>query len=396
MTKDEIMKLDGEYLTHIYGRLPLAPDYGKNATVYEGDGTKYIDFTAGIGVNSIGVANEEWCKAVSEQLGKIQHISNYYYSEPTGRLAETIVKTSGMNSVIFSNSGAEANEVAIKVARKYSYDKYGENRSTIITLVNSFHGRTVTTLSATGQDVFHKYFFPFTEGFVYVPANDMNALKAALDGSVCAVMCEAVQGEGGVNVLDADYVKELRSVCDEKDILLVFDEVQTGIGRTGALYAHTHFGVKADIFTLAKGLGAGLPIGAAVLGEKCKNVMGPSDHGSTFGGNPAVCAGANVVMKTVTADGFLDEVNAKGEYIKNAVKSFGFSCIKEVRGKGLMIGVQVTVPHKDIVKKCLSKGLMLLTAGADVLRMLPPLTISYAEIDEGLSILKSVLAEASN
>ena len=206
-------------------------------------------------------------------------------------------------------------------------------------------------------------------------------------------MCEAVQGEGGVNILDADYVKELRAICDEKDILLVFDEVQTGIGRTGALYAHTHFGVKADIFTLAKGLGAGLPIGAAVLGEKCKGVMNPSDHGSTFGGNPAVCAGANVVMKTVTADGFLDAVNAKGEYIKNAVKSFGFPCIKEVRGKGLMIGVQVTVSHKDIVKKCLSRGLMMLTAGKDVLRMLPPLTISYEEIDEGLNILKSVLAE---
>lgn len=396
MDKKEIMELDGEYLTPIYGRLPLAPAYGKNATVYEGDGKKYIDFTAGIGVNSIGIANGEWIRAVSEQLGKIQHISNYYYSEPTARLAEQIVKTGGMKSVIFSNSGAEANEAAIKVARKYSFDKYGEGRSKIITLTDSFHGRTVTTLAATGQDVFHKYFFPFTEGFVYVPANDTEAIKSALDGSICAVMCEPVQGEGGVNILDAEYVKELRRICDENDVLLIFDEVQTGMGRTGALYAHTHFGVNADIFTLAKGLGAGLPIGAAVLGEKCKDVMHAGDHGSTFGGNPAVCAGAGVVMKTLTADGFLEGVNEKGEYIRNAVKGFNAPCVKDVRGLGLMIGIQVTVSHKEIVKKCLSRGLMLLTAGKDVLRMLPPLTVSYEEIDEGLKILESVLKEAVN
>ncbi len=392
MNKDEIIKLDSEYLTHIYGRIPLAPEYGKNATVYENDGKKYIDFTAGIGVNSIGIANEVWCRAVSEQLGKIQHISNYYYSEPTVMLAKTLVKTSGMNNVIFSNSGAEANEAAIKVARKYSYDKYGTGRSTVITLINSFHGRTITTLSATGQDVFHKYFFPFTEGFVYVPANDISALNDALDGSVCAIMCEVIQGEGGVNILEEEYVKEVRSLCDEKDILLIFDEVQTGIGRTGTLYAHTHFDVKADIFTLAKGLGAGLPIGAAVIGEKCKDVMKPGDHGSTFGGNPAVCAGANVVMKTLLSEGFLDQVNEKGDYIRNTVKNFGFSCIKEVRGMGLMIGIQITLSHKDICKKCLSEGLMILTAGKDVLRMLPPLTISYEEIDNGLDILKSVLS----
>ena len=299
-----------------------------------------------------------------------------------------------MKYAIFQNCGAEANEAAIKVARKYSFDKYGEGRHTIITLVNSFHGRTITTLAATGQDVFHNYFFPFTEGFRYVPANDIDALKAALDGSVCAIMCEAVQGEGGVNILDADYVSAVAKICEEKDILLIFDEVQTGIGRTGKLFAHSHFDCKPDVVTLAKGLGAGLPIGCALLGEKCADVLHPGDHGTTFGGNPAVCAGANVVLDTVLSDGFLDSVNEKGEYIKNKILSFGLDCVKEVRGKGLMIGVQVTVSHKETVKKALEKGLMLLTAGKDVIRMLPPLNISYEEIDEGLEILHSLLSAA--
>lgn len=394
MNKEEIIALDSEYIAHTYGRLSLVPESGKGSTLIDKDGKKYIDFTSGIGVNSLGIAPKEWADTVSAQLLKIQHISNYYYSEPTAKLAKTLVTESGMKYAIFQNCGAEANEAAIKVARKYSFDKYGSGRSNIITLVNSFHGRTITTLAATGQDVFHNYFFPFTEGFKYVPANDIEALNAALDGSVCAIMCEAVQGEGGVNILDADYVSALAKTCEEKDILLIFDEVQTGIGRTGKLFAHTHFDCNPDVVTLAKGLGAGLPIGCCLIGEKCADVLHPGDHGTTFGGNPAVCAGANVVLDTVLSDGFLDSVNEKGEYIKNKILSFGLDCVKEVRGKGLMIGVQVTVSHKETVKKALEKGLMLLTAGKDVIRMLPPLNISYAEIDEGLAILHDLLKEA--
>ena len=394
MNRSEIMELDSEYIAHTYGRLPLAPAYGKNATLTDTDGKEYIDFTAGIGVNSLGIAPDSWIKAVTDQLGKIQHVSNYYYSEPTSVLAKKLVTAAGAKKVIFQNSGAEANEVAIKAARKYSYDKYGEGRFKIVTLLSSFHGRTVTTLAATGQDVFHKYFFPFTEGFDYAQANDLEALNSKLDGTVCAVMCEVVQGEGGVNILDTDYVKAVKDICEKNDILLIFDEVQTGIARTGKIFAHEHFGVKPDLFTLAKGLGGGLPIGACVLGEKVESVFGAGDHGTTFGGNPAVCAGANAVMDTVSETDFLASVTEKGEYIKNKVSSWALPCVKEVRGLGLMIGIDVTVSHKDAVKKCLEKGLMILTAGKTVLRMLPPLTITYAEIDKGLAILKDVLTEA--
>ena len=391
MNTNEIIALDKEFIASTYGRLSLVPDHGKNATLIDGDGKEYIDFTAGIGVNSIGIAPKEWSDAVYAQLNKIQHISNYYYSEPTSILAEKIVKASGAKKVIFQNSGGEANEVAIKVARKYSFDKYGLGRHKIITLVNSFHGRTVTTLAATGQDVFHNYFFPFTEGFVHVPANDTEALKKELDGTVCAIICEAVQGEGGVNILAPEYIAEIKNICEKNDILFIFDEVQTGIARTGKLFAHTHYGIAPDVFTLAKGLGGGLPIGACVLGEKCQSVFAPGDHGTTFGGNPAVCAGANVVFDTVSTEEFLESVKAKGEYIRSTAKSWNIPCVSAVRGMGLMIGVEVTVSHKDAVKKCLENGLMMLTAGKNVLRMLPPLTITYDEINKGLEILKNIL-----
>lgn len=396
MNSNEIIALDKEYIASTYGRLPLAPDHGKNATLTDADGKEYVDFTAGIGVNSIGIAPKEWADAVSAQLNKIQHISNYYYSEPSAVLAEKIIKTSGAKKVIFQNSGGEANEVAIKVARKYSFDKYGLGRHKIVTLVNSFHGRTVTTLAATGQDVFHNYFFPFTEGFAYVPAGDTEALKKELDGTVCAIMCEAVQGEGGVNVLSDEYVAFIKKICDNNDILFIFDEVQTGIARTGKIFAHQHHNLTPDVFTLAKGLGGGLPIGACVLGEKCEKVFNPGDHGTTFGGNPAVCAGANVVMDTVCTPDFLNSVNEKGEYIKTKIASWNLPVVKEIRGLGLMIGVSVSISHKEAVKKCLENGLMMLTAGKDVLRMLPPLTISYEEIDKGLVVLKDVLSSYSN
>ena len=391
MNSNEIIGLDKEYIAATYGRLNLVPDHGKNATLVDKDGREYIDFTSGIGVNSLGIAPTEWAEAVYSQLCKIQHISNYYYSEPSSALAKKIADASGMKKVIFQNSGAEANEAAIKVARKYSYDKYGEGRSKIITLVNSFHGRTVTTLSATGQDVFHKYFFPFTEGFAYVPAGDLEALNKELDNTVCAIMCEVVQGEGGVNILDGDYIKKLREICDNNDILLIFDEVQTGIARTGKIFAFQNYEATPDVMTLAKGLGGGLPIGACVLGEKTEAVLGAGDHGTTFGGNPAVCAGANVVMDKACSPDFIKEVNEKGEYIKSTVKSWGVPCVTDVRGLGLMIGIEVSISHKDTVKKCLENGLMMLTAGKNVLRMLPPLTISYEEIDTGLKILKKIL-----
>ena len=393
MNKNEIIGLDKDYIAQFYGRMNLAPVGGKNATVIDADGSEYVDFTSGIGVNSLGICDENWVAAVTSQLGKIQHLSNYYYSEQTGLLAEKLVKASGMKRAFFCNSGAEANEGAIKVARKYSYDKYGEGRNVIICLTNSFHGRTLTTLAATGQDVFHQFFFPFTEGFVFVPINDIEALKDAVNPKICAIMCEPVQGESGVNPLTVDYANALKNICEANDLLLIFDEVQTGIGRTGEVFAFQGLGITPDVCTLAKGLGGGLPVGAVILGEKCESTFGASHHGTTFGGNPVVAAGANEVMKRVTAPDFLASVREKGDYIRKTVSEWGYKTVTDVRGKGLMVGVQVTVSHKEVAKKCLENGLMILTAGKDVVRMLPPLTISYDEINKGLEILKKVLAE---
>ena len=393
MNKNEIIGLDKDYIAQFYGRMELAPVCGKNATVVDADGKEYVDLTSGIGVNSLGVCDEGWTKAVIAQLGKIQHMSNYYYSEQTGLLAEKLVKSSGMKRAFFCNSGAEANEGAIKIARKYSFDKYGEGRNRIICLTNSFHGRTLTTLAATGQDVFHQFFFPFTEGFDFVAINDVQALKDAVNPRVCAIMCEPVQGESGVNPLTVEYANALKQICEENDLLLIFDEVQTGIGRTGEVFAFQGLGVTPDVCSLAKGLGGGLPIGAVILGEKCENTFAPGQHGTTFGGNPVVAAGANEVMKRVSDPAFLASVREKGEYIRKTGAGWGFKCVTDVRGKGLMIGVQVTCGHKDVAKACLANGLMILTAGKDVVRMLPPLTITYEEIDRAMAILKTVLAE---
>ena len=318
-------------------------------------------------------------------------MSNYFYSEQSSNLAEKLCNLTGLSKVCFGNSGAEANECAIKIARKYSFDKYGEGRNGIITLKNSFHGRTVTTLSATGQDVFHNYFFPFTEGFSYVEAGDMNALKNAVNKNTCAVMLELIQGEGGVNILDKDYVQSLVKFCNENDILLIVDEVQTGIGRTGKLFAFENYEILPDLVTVAKGLGGGLPIGLCMCGEKLKDVMSPSTHGTTFGANPVVCAGANYVLDTITADGFLDEVNKKGAYIEEKVLKF--ENVKNVRRMGLMIGIELESGNAhDIAVKCVENGLLIITA-KDLLRMLPPLVITYDEIDEALKILENTLKE---
>ena len=382
---------DLKYIMHTYGRYDVALKSGKGAVAYDENGKKYIDVSSGIGVNSLGYCNDGWVQAITKQAGTIQHMSNYFYSEQASNLAEKLCTLTGLSKVCFGNSGAEANECAIKIARKYSFDKYGEGRNGIITLKNSFHGRTVTTLSATGQDVFHNYFCPFTEGFSYVEAGDMNALQNAADKNTCAVMLELIQGEGGVNILDKDYVQSLVKFCNENDILVIVDEVQTGVGRTGRLFAFENYEILPDLVTVAKGLGGGLPIGLCMCGEKLKDVMSPSTHGTTFGANPVVCAGANYVLDTITADGFLDEVNKKGAYIEEKVSKF--ESVKNVRRMGLMIGIELESGNAhDIAVKCVENGLLIITA-KDLLRMLPPLVITYDEIDEALKILQITLKE---
>jgi acetylornithine/N-succinyldiaminopimelate aminotransferase len=301
-----------------------------------------------------------------------------------------IAEKTGMCNMFFGNSGAEANEGAIKLARKYSFDKYGEGRSTIVTLNKSFHGRTITTLKATGQDVFHQYFFPFTEGFKYCDAGDIDALTASCTDDVCAVMLEVVQGEGGVNILSADYLKAVETLCHERDILLIVDEVQTGIGRCGKFFGYMNAGINPDIVTTAKGLGGGLPIGTFIAGEKCAKTLGASMHGSTFGANPVSCAAACNVVSRIT-DEFLAEVNAKGAYMREKIAALGSEKVKEVRGIGMMTGIAVTVSPKDVLHDAFDNGLLVLTAGSDVVRLLPPLTISYEEIDRGIEILAKVL-----
>ena len=385
-------RLDAEYVMHTYGRYDVVIDHGKNATLFSDDNKKYIDFASGIGTLSLGTSGRGYIEAVNAQLCKVQHMSNYFYSEPTARLAEKIIKSSTMSKVFFCNSGAEANEGAIKLARKYSFDKYGSGRSTILTFDSSFHGRTVTTLAATGQDVFHNYFFPFTPGFKYCAYNNAAAFEAALTDDVCAVMLEVIQGEGGVNLLENDFARLIRQQCEKRDILILIDEVQTGIGRTGKLYAFQNYELRPDIMTLAKGLAGGLPIGAVVAGEKCADVLGKGTHGSTFGGNPVAAAAANYVLETVNNEAFLDEVTAKGDAIRQRIREFASPIVAEVRGKGLMIGVKLTADPHEIAAAAIDAGLIVLTAGKDVLRLLPPLTITENEIDIGLKILRKLLA----
>lgn len=383
-------KKDLQYIMHTYGRYDVALAKGKGAVAYDENGKKYIDVASGIGVNSLGYCDEGWVKAVTKQASTIQHMSNYFYSEQASNLAEKLCTLTGLAKVCFGNSGAEANECAIKIARKYSFDKYGEGRNEIITLKNSFHGRTVTTLAATGQDVFHNYFFPFTEGFKHVEAENMDALKNAVTDKTCAVMFELIQGEGGVNILDKTYVKELVNYCQSRDILVIIDEVQTGVGRTGKLFAHQNYEVLPDLMTVAKGIGGGLPIGLCMCGEKLKDVMSPSTHGTTFGANPVVCAGANYVLDRVTADGFLDEVEQKGAYLEDKLLALGD--VKSVRRMGLMVGIEIEGNAHDIAVKCVENGLIIITA-KDLLRMLPPLVITKEEIDEAVKILDKTLKE---
>jgi acetylornithine/N-succinyldiaminopimelate aminotransferase len=378
-----------EHVMQTYGRYPLVMEKGQGRCCTDEDGKEYIDFGSGIGTTSLGYCDEKWADAVCRQVRSVQHTSNYYYTKVQADFAEKLCDMTGYSKIFFGNSGAEANECAIKLARKYSFDKYGKGRHNIITLVNSFHGRTLTTLSATGQDVFHNYFFPFTEGFVNVKANDIPDLKEKLDGTVCAVMFEYVQGEGGVLPLNQDFVDAIYDLCKEQDVLVIADEVQTGVGRTGKFLAGEHFGRKADITTLAKGLAGGIPIGACLANEKCSGVLTPGTHGSTFGGNPIACAGGLAVLERISEAGFLEEVQEKADYIKSRLESCGE--VESVSGLGLMIGIKLkTKKAADVVKEALGKGLLLLTA-KDKVRLLPPLTISKDEIDKGLDILISIL-----
>lgn len=380
-------ELDNEYVAHSYGRFDVVLDKGKGSTLYDENGKEYIDFGSGIGVTAFGIADDEWKKAVTAQLDNLQHVSNLYYTSPCAKLAKLLCDKTGMKKVFFSNSGAEANEGAIKFARKYSHDKYGDGRSTIITLVNSFHGRTITTLAATGQDVFHTDFGPFTEGFKYCPANNIDELNKMATDDVCAIMFECIQGEGGVNNLDYNFVKAIEKLAKEKDILMVVDEVQTGNGRTGKYFAYENFDITPDIVSTAKGLAGGLPMGAVLFGDKVCDTVTPSSHGSTFGGNPICAAGAISIVERID-DKFLDEVTAKGKYIKNYLSEI--DGVDNISGMGLMLGFTAGNAG-EIAGKCLDKGLLVLTAHQNKVRLLPALSISYAELDKGLKILKEVI-----
>lgn len=385
-----IISLDQEYVAGTYGRFPVELVSGKGSIVTDVNGKNYIDMGSGIGVTAFGIADEQWLAAVTAQAGKLQHTSNLYYTEPCARLAKLLCEKTGLKKVFFSNSGAEANECAIKVARKYSAEKKGGEYHTIVTLVNSFHGRTLTTLSATGQDHFHELFQPLTPGFAYVEANNVAALEQAVaENKVAGIMMECVQGEGGVLPLTAEFVAAAAKLAKENDIPLMIDEVQTGNGRTGTLYAYQQFGIEPDIVSTAKGIGGGLPIGATLLSEKVQNVLGPGDHGSTYGGNPVCCAGALTVIQRLD-DAFLAEVRAKSEYVFSAFE--GTEGVESVAGMGLMIGVKTVKPAKEIVNACLEKGVLCLTA-KDKVRLLPALNIPMDVLKQAVETIKAVCAE---
>lgn len=385
----DIREKDKQYIANTYNRSDKVIVSGNGATCLDSDGNTLIDFGSGIGVNSLGFADKEWVEAVSSQASKLQHISNLYHSEPCVEVAELLVENTCFNKVFFSNSGAEAVECAIKTARKYSFDKYGNDRYNIITLKGSFHGRTMTALTATGQDVFHNFFFPFDSGFRYAEPNNLEQMVAIIDNSVCAIMIEIVQGEGGVNVLDKKYVKSLCNLCRERDILLIVDEVQTGIGRTGTFLASEQYDIVPDITTLAKGLGGGLPIGACLMGDRVENTLGFSHHGTTYGGNPIVCAGVKVVLNRVLNGVTLSEVQIKHDYIINRLDNI--EGVSSVTGLGLMIGIlHKTKSAQDISRDCMEQGLIVLTA-KDKIRLLPPLNISISELEKGMDILVNIL-----
>ena len=386
----EIIKTDNEYVANTYARFPLVLKEGKGSLVYDETGREYIDMGSGIGVTAFGIADDEWQAAVAKQLGKLQHMSNLYYTEPCAELAKLLCAKTGMKKVFFANSGAEANECAIKTARKWGCENKGEEYSTIVTLVNSFHCRTITTLAATGQEHYHEDFKPLTPGFVHAEANDLESVKKLVaENKVCAVMFECVQGEGGVIPLTAQFVQGLAELAEKENFLLIADEVQTGNGRTGELYAYMNFGIKPDIVSTAKGLGGGLPLGACLMGEKTGNVLKFGDHGSTFGGNPVCCAGALSIISRI--DGaLLSQVKQKSEYIVDELS--GADGVESVSGMGLMLGIKTKKPVKDVLNECMANGVLCLTA-KDKLRLLPALNIPMDVLVRAVDIIKAACRE---
>ncbi len=385
----ELKELDKEYVANTYARFPVELIRGKGSLLYDETGKEYIDLGSGIGVTALGTADDEWVDAVTAQLSELQHVSNLYYTEPCAILAKMLCQKTGMKKVFFGNSGAEANECAIKAARKYACEKKGADHYTIVTLKNSFHGRTLTTLAATGQEHYHELFQPLTPGFVYAEANNIDSVKTlALDNKAAAIMIECIQGEGGVIALEGDFVKAAAEFAAKEDILLIVDEVQTGNGRTGELYAYMNYGIKPDIVTTAKGLGGGLPLGAAMFGEKTEYVLGAGDHGSTFGGNPVCCAGAISILGRID-DELLAQVKAKGEYVRDALT--GAPGVESVSGMGLMIGVKPVKPAGEVLKQCRENGVLCLTA-KDKLRLLPALNIPMEELKKAVEIIKAACA----
>lgn len=386
-----ITEIDRQYVANTYARFPVELVSGKGAILKDSEGKEYIDLGSGIAVNVFGVADDEWLAAVTNQLSALTHTSNLYFTEPCSALAKMLCERTGMKKAFFGNSGAEANECAIKVARRYAFEKYGdESHSTIITLKNSFHGRTIATLTATGQDGYHTHFGPFVEGFVYAEANKAESVRKLAEENNCvAIMMELVQGEGGVCKLDKEFVDEVKKIADEKDMLIIIDEVQTGNGRTGSLYAFQQYGFMPDIVTTAKGIGGGLPIGVAMLGEKVENVLIPGSHGTTFGGNPVCCAGACNILSRID-DELFSEVQAKSKYIFEEFEEA--KGVKSVSGLGLMIGIETEKDAKEIVNACMQKGVLILTAKTKV-RLLPPLNIGWDELKKAVAILKETIAE---
>ena len=385
----DIKAIDKKYVANTYNRFPVEIVSGKGSIVQDDAGKEYIDMGSGIGVTAFGIADDAWAAAVTEQLHRVQHMSNLYYTEPCALLAERLCEKTGMKKVFFANSGAEANEGGIKAARKYAAEKKGADHFTIVTLKNSFHGRTLTTLAATGQEHYHELFRPLTPGFAHAEPNDLAGTTAlALETKAAGILIECIQGEGGVIPLEKEYVQSLAAFCAREDILLMVDEVQTGNGRTGAMYSYMNFGVEPDIVTTAKGLGGGLPLGAVLLGEKCEYVLGYGDHGSTFGGNPVSCAGALSVVGRLT-DGFLADVKKKGEYVFSALT--GAPGVESVSGMGLMIGIKTLKPAGDVVRECMEKGVLCLTA-KDRVRLLPALNIPMDVLEKAVDVIRAACA----
>ena len=391
MDFETIKARDDRYVMHTYARFPVDIDHGENATLWSADGKEYIDFTSGIGVDSVGCADPRWVAAVAAQAAKVGHMSNLFYTQPCGELAERLCRRAGMSAAFFCNSGAESNEALIKLARKWSFDKYGKGRSTVITLKNSFHGRTIATLSATGQDVFHDYFFPFNEGFRYAEPT-LDGVSQVAGHDVCAVLVELIQGESGVWPLEESFVQGLAELCAKRDWLLLVDEVQTGIGRTGTLFCYQQYGISPDAVSFAKGIAGGLPLGGILANEKCRDVLGPGTHATTFGGNPVCCAAALATLDILDEE-MMGEIADKGDYLRRAIEAMDLPALGKTRGLGLMIGIEVAPggSNREIARRLMDNGLLVLTAGPAI-RLLPPLTITKDEMDKGLAILKQTLS----